>query len=1089
MARPYIDNNDTGNDGWTDSGNPPLPINKPPLNPPTATLRGTATATIVAVDNATSPRYATIAIQNKTPFESGYIIPPGSGPFAAGGTAGYHFFYNNSSGIGGSLVKVDLDSREILSFTGDVSSSAPTSYYKAITDHLHSGSLNPDGFTNPAPVDLSASQTQNLLPYVQTPLAFQNVITSGGDVLATEFPGSMTLLMSGTYKGMYKQTAAQLTDIRPLTLAVNQWLWMKWNSLSTATQLTGQWGWGPSISDGSGHFYWANSFNNGGGLYRNGTLLTAISANVAYGINVVHSFMFGVQFLGGTSYRVRLLIDGVDVLDYTDASSTLSGSLYPGFFADQANTSYHRDFSFDSNQQPYENLDSRIRNRIASTGGLSVDPGLGAITGFLPFANTDAGIQKLTTGNLIGATVDSTTGRYVIPNTDYGAPTQQTYNLGIGTALIHTLEATFQRTDTTTCIGFELFTDYASGAWNNGYLVQWGGAEGNLVHLYYKSGGAYTGIASAAGPTSDLLSHTIKVVVSQPTAGTLSFSVYVDGAAYLTNSTTTTAFTSGRHALSARSGAATTYVDPNSFSITVGTDAYEETHVAVRQVISSGGTININPPGGVTSTLPYLNTDPNFRNRISVTGGLDVSTTPGAVAGTLPRGNTHTSITNVIDAAGTVDVAVARNILPYVSHAAPFTRNIDANGQNQTTDFQGTYESDPTSADAGFWITPASVAYSWEKTATRFNLAVGSEIFEWSGKGTNNQAGFLINCDTHAANTAPGAGYLVVVDPPNNCARIYKMISGIWTLQATSATNAQYSYLQFAYEHHLKVVVSFTATSSINIWLQFDQITPFIWTDPGTSVNVGYYGLYNNGGTIYTHDFVGKTSLTDAAGAIFSGTNVEQITGNVIAGVDMSKSGHVGGALLDGSSLVRYIKQSAEYQTNFDTSGYFKLSTSLNNKLASTLPITSDMLFNYSAPATGPNAGKFLWWITGANTAGSTPVFNRPDGTPISGVTTTVSITTDNTNTGGNGGLGTSASPYIYNPGTAPLPVYAIAYYNLSTTTWIIRLQSTVPTLSQITTAVSDGVLPIIAGYSTAQLGTTGSGGSGAYTGGKGNIF
>lgn len=334
-------------------GAPPATVAAPPYittpaPPPGSELRGTSLAVIVSVDNATTPKFATIAVANKFPFESGYAMKLGAGPFAVAGTAGFSFFYNNASGLGGSEVWVDLDNRKIISFTGDVSTSAPTPYYKALTDHLHSGNLNPDGYLNPNPVDLSAGESQNILPYNQNSTPVRAAIDQNGNLIATEFPGNLALITTGPFQGLYQQVATSMRDSRSFTIQPGQWLFQYWSSVATLAGPTTGLGAGPAFFSGSNYLS-LDVFDGSGTLFYNLSSEATLDTNYATDINL-HYYKMGLQYQGGTTWRVVGAIDGTQILDWDGSLVGFSASdVSCGWVEDSGNTCYHRAFEYGSN--------------------------------------------------------------------------------------------------------------------------------------------------------------------------------------------------------------------------------------------------------------------------------------------------------------------------------------------------------------------------------------------------------------------------------------------------------------------------------------------------------------------------------------------------------------------------------------------------------------------------------------------------------------------------------------------------------------------------------------------------------------------
>jgi hypothetical protein len=144
-------------------------------------------------------------------------------------------------------------------------------------------------------------------------------------------------------------------------------------------------------------------------------------------------------------------------------------------------------------------------------------------------------------------------------------------------------------------------------------MIQWGGDLGNEVVIYRRTtANGFIQIGAGPGPTSDLLPHTFKVLTWQ-VSGVQYFATYIDGVAY-TTANTTTIFTTGYHGICSRDTAGTLYVDPNSFSITQGSDAYEETHAAYRGNFDSSG--NLKSSTAFVAKLP--NSIPNMLCDISM---------------------------------------------------------------------------------------------------------------------------------------------------------------------------------------------------------------------------------------------------------------------------------------------------------------------------------------------------------------------------------------------------------------------------------------------------------------------------------------
>lgn len=508
-------NHNTHNGGHLGMGLPPPATLTDPSTLPGTQVRGTGLVTIIAVDDPDHPKFAVVAVNNKYPFEGGYAIPAGAGPFAegppgvkttsltdvsstgvptvitpnsisgisngmkllvdvAGGsqetvtvsavtgtgsgatfTATFthththpfpivaaahtqkgenHFYYyaNPKTQTGGSICHADLDKHQILSFTGDESTTAPTPYYKAIADHRHDGNLNPDGYDNADPVNIGGGEIVGNLPYANNSTILFGVVDSDGNVIGTEFPnGGLTRITSSTskYAGMYRQDRVYVFDSAGFDLSSNQWLWTDWRFVeASAADL------GPMISDGNDqpvntksvapissgaqtvtpvdmtgiytniqltvtdgvhtetvtvtgststtfnatfvHSYLANVtlttstppsnfykflFGSGGTntlkFYDiNGNVLqtwSMASCNINSSPGKIHYVTCGIQYVGGTTYRVSCHVDGkllIDVVDdgsgHTGSGYTIGSTVFPGFFSANTRNTYFRWFDF-----------------------------------------------------------------------------------------------------------------------------------------------------------------------------------------------------------------------------------------------------------------------------------------------------------------------------------------------------------------------------------------------------------------------------------------------------------------------------------------------------------------------------------------------------------------------------------------------------------------------------------------------------------------------------------------------------------------------------------------------------------------------
>lgn len=325
------------------------PRNVKALTPPPSQKRGTAQAVIVSVDNATLPRFATVAVNNKFPFESGYILPSGVGPFSAGGTSNppAPYFYNNSQGLGGSYCTVDLDLKQVTQIsTSSVSTAAATPLYSAISNHKHSGNLDPNGFQEPQPVNLAAPEVGGNLLYPNSPLAAFLAYDANSALLITDFPGETMTVQSGIYKGDQRQINQYLIDQDNFSIGTGGWIVSNWYSINAnalfndGTQI-----WGPGISDGTWNYIMQLNkgittlvkFQISGQNMINSSTVTTGLPNAATNTGL-HEMAFCSEYIGVGNFRFIGYVDGAKVLDYTDTSSPMTNSLSPIFWAVYAGT-------------------------------------------------------------------------------------------------------------------------------------------------------------------------------------------------------------------------------------------------------------------------------------------------------------------------------------------------------------------------------------------------------------------------------------------------------------------------------------------------------------------------------------------------------------------------------------------------------------------------------------------------------------------------------------------------------------------------------------------------------------------------------
>ena len=154
------------------------------------------------------------------------------------GNTGYFYFYNNPAGVGGSICWVDLDTKQITSFTGFTSTVAPTPYYQTIFTHRHNGNMDPSGYQNPGPINISYPETIGNLPYWENTIVLQGVVDSDGNVIAVDFNAGMlkrispgyaqNVLMNNALAGLYEPLQNPIEDNVAFLLYPTQWLWVEW---------------------------------------------------------------------------------------------------------------------------------------------------------------------------------------------------------------------------------------------------------------------------------------------------------------------------------------------------------------------------------------------------------------------------------------------------------------------------------------------------------------------------------------------------------------------------------------------------------------------------------------------------------------------------------------------------------------------------------------------------------------------------------------------------------------------------------------------------------------------------------------------
>jgi len=292
-----------------------------PTGLPLQQVRGIGVGVIQAVDSINSPTLVTILIDNHTPAESLYSIDSSFAPFGPGGSHGFKFFYNNAQNVGGSIVTVDLDKHKVLSFTGQVSKSAPSAKFTNVGTRTHVGNINPPEFPIVEAIQINSSNSlTGAFPYYLSSLQTITPVLTSGDIIGSAFP-SMSL--SG---GLYTQTAASSVSTVGIVMPVGSWMFFDWTSENTGTA-----DWGPVISDGTNTYQFNMSSVTGNiSLFKNGVDIYDVIHSVTP--SVLHTFVFSITFLGGTSYRLKAWIDGTNYFDFTDSGSSLNPNhIYPAF--------------------------------------------------------------------------------------------------------------------------------------------------------------------------------------------------------------------------------------------------------------------------------------------------------------------------------------------------------------------------------------------------------------------------------------------------------------------------------------------------------------------------------------------------------------------------------------------------------------------------------------------------------------------------------------------------------------------------------------------------------------------------------------
>lgn len=320
---------------------------------------------IQSVDNTKNPKYATVLVNNAMPGISGFTVPIGLTPFGPGGSTGFTYFYNNpSTGVGGSVVVIDLVKKSIISFTGNVSTAQAQQVYSKLATRTHVGNINPPQFPAVTPVSVSSSNAnQGSFPYIASSGDILTPVQTSGNIISTGYSTDLTLT-----GGAYKQTVATTKNTVGVYVPYGAWFLTGWQSKNTGTG-----DWGPTITDGTNYYQLLASSTTGNiSLVKNGTILYDVILGLT--ASTYYNFELAVVFIGGTSWRIKCWINGVEYIDYTDSFPGLSNTLYAGFKA-TANDVYHLDSDY------YGSTD----NQLLLTLPAATAPTISGITITYPF--------------------------------------------------------------------------------------------------------------------------------------------------------------------------------------------------------------------------------------------------------------------------------------------------------------------------------------------------------------------------------------------------------------------------------------------------------------------------------------------------------------------------------------------------------------------------------------------------------------------------------------------------------------------------------------------------------------------------------
>lgn len=305
-----------------------------PLKPTTKNSGSITTGVLAGVDNNTNPSFVSVYVDNKFPALSNFICPANSGKFGPGGGVGFDHLYNNINNLGGEIVLIDKDKQVILQFTGKYSQVAPTQVITKTSTRTHVGNLNPPTVPAVLPIQINSSNSHlGGFPYYVSSRNILTPVLTSGDVVASAFGSDFTLVGA-----LYKQTVVQTTSTVGITLPIGSWLFTDWYSKNTGTA-----DFGPAISDGT-HYYYVDFSNTTGfvTLYRDSVALYQVAGFIG-DVNL-HKFILSLTYLGGTSYRLKCWLDGVEQFDYTD-STGIKTTVYPSFKG-TINQIFHADMDF-----------------------------------------------------------------------------------------------------------------------------------------------------------------------------------------------------------------------------------------------------------------------------------------------------------------------------------------------------------------------------------------------------------------------------------------------------------------------------------------------------------------------------------------------------------------------------------------------------------------------------------------------------------------------------------------------------------------------------------------------------------------------